>query len=113
MDKLPNNIDDCIREALTEVESLMRAAFAKVGGVAPPNSMLDQNGLLDGTDIVLNYLKADEAGLAFERLIYMVREPRLAISGRTYACIESAGNKMQMDKRLWERVRPDSDLGDG
>jgi hypothetical protein len=106
MDTLPVSIDDCIRQALTEVEALMRAAFAKVDGLAPPGSALDQNGLRDGRDIVLEYLDAGEAGLALEHLIYMVHEPGLAISLRTFACVESAGSSMSLDKSLWDPIRP-------
>lgn len=91
----------------------MQAAFAKVGGVAPAGSPLDQNGLIDGRDVVLEYLEAGEPGEALEHLIYMVHEPELPISRRTYACIESAGNAMRMDKRLWERIRPRGDATDG
>ena len=40
-----------IKAALTEVESLMSAAFAKLGGVAPVDSAVDQNGLADGGDL--------------------------------------------------------------
>src|SRR4051794_37446487 len=82
------------QEALREVEALMRAAFVKVGGVAPAGSALAQAGLSDGGDIVLDFLAQGEAGLALEHLIYMVEEPNLPISPRAYACIEYAGNAM-------------------
>jgi hypothetical protein len=113
VDTLPHNIDDCITEALTEVDALMRAVFAKVGGVAPTGSTLDQNGLSDGGDVVLDYLANGEPGLALEHLIYMVHEPELPISRRTYACIEAAGNAMRMEKRLWACIRPPGDAADG
>ena len=68
--------------------------------------MLGQAGLSDGADVVLDYLAVGEPGLALEHLIYMVHEPRLPISCRTYACIESAGNAMRMEERLWQCIRP-------
>ena len=113
MDALPQNIDDCIKDALTEVESLVRAAFAKVGGVAPPGSALDQNGLADCRDVVMEFLHAGEAELALGHLIYMVHEPALPISHRAYACIESAGRAMGMEERLWEKIRPSGNAADG
>jgi hypothetical protein len=103
---LPHNIDDCLKAALAEVEPLMQAAFVKVGGVAQTGSALDQNGLADGGDVVREYLSVGEPGLALEHLIYMVHEPALPISTRAYACIESAGVAMGMDKQLWEHIRP-------
>jgi hypothetical protein len=106
MEPLPHNVADCIKEALTEVESLMKAAFAKVGGVAPAGSALDQNGLADGGDVVTEYLDVGEPGLALEHLIYMVSEPKLPISRRAYSCIATAGTAMGMDQQLWERIRP-------
>lgn len=106
MNKQPLTVDDCIREALAEVDLLMQAAFEKVGGVAPPGSALDQNGLVDGHGRVTELINVGEPGLALEHLIYMVDEPSLAISQRAYVCIEFAGNAMSMDKRLWECIRP-------
>src|SRR5687768_9815672 len=113
VDTLPHNINDCIKDALIEVEALMQAAFVKVGGVAPAGSALDQAGLSDGRVVVLDYLAHGEPGLALEHLIYMVHEPDLPISRRTYACIEYAGTAMGMEKRLWERIRPTGDAADG
>ena len=74
---------------------------------------LDQNGLADGGDIVMKFLNAGELGMALEHLIYMVQEPALPISPRTYACIKSAGRAMGMDERLWEKIRPAGDAADG
>jgi hypothetical protein len=113
MDTLPYNIDVWIKDALAEVEALMRAAFAKVGGVAPKGSALDQAGLNNGRDVVLEHLANGEPGLALEHLIYMVHEAELPISHRTFVCIESAGNAMRMEKRLWERVHPAGNAADG
>ena len=80
MKPLPQSIAGCIQEASAEVQSLMKAAFTKVGGVAPTGSALDQNGLADGGDVVWEYLAAGEPGLALEHLIYMVHEPAIVHS---------------------------------
>jgi hypothetical protein len=94
------NIDDCIMRALSEVKTLMCAAFEEVGGIPKPGSGLDQNGLLDGEDIIVEYLDAGEPGLALEHLLYMVREPHLPISPATYQLIEAAGRAVGIDTKL-------------
>lgn len=58
----------------------MRAAFAAVNGSPEPGSPLDQVYLLDGRSVVEDYLDHGEAELAFEHLLYMIREPPLRIS---------------------------------
>lgn len=109
----PQNIEDCIKDALSEAKPLMDAAFAKVGGVAPTGSALDQNGLANGGEVVMQFLAVGEWGLALGHLIYMVHEAALPISPCTYACIESAGRAMGMDERLWEKIRPPGSATDG
>jgi hypothetical protein len=95
-----------IRAALPEVSALMTQAFDAVGGTPVPDSELDQLGLANGAAIVEDYLAVGEAGLALDHLIYMVREPDLPISAGTYEFIAEAGQMMNMDPALWERIRP-------
>jgi hypothetical protein len=111
MEALPHSIEECISEALREVEPLMRAAFEEVGGVAPADSALDQAGLKDGAEMVVDYLTHGERGLALEHLIYMVRETDLPISRRTYGCMERAANQMGLGERFGQRVRRPGDDG--
>jgi hypothetical protein len=106
----PSSVEDRIKLALQEVHPLVQCAFAQVGGVAVPGSALDQNGLLDGAEIVLEYLARGEAGLALEHLVYMVREPGLAISATTYRLIEVAGREMEMDSKLWEGLKRETHI---
>jgi hypothetical protein len=68
-----------VREALDEVEPLMRAAFAEVNGSPEPGTPLDQVNLLDGRSVVEDYLDHNELGLAFDHLLYMVTEPPLRL----------------------------------
>jgi hypothetical protein len=88
----------------------MQEAFAEVGGVPEPGSALDQLGLLDGEETVLEFLAHRETGLALDHLLYMIGEPGLVISRPTYALIEQAGRAMGMDPARWESlaVRPRS-----
>jgi hypothetical protein len=104
------DIVDCIRRALSEVKTLVQRAFEEAGGTPVPGSALDQAGLREGEEIVLDYLVHDEWGLALEHLIYMIEEPELVISRSTYELIERAGHAMSMSPALWEQlpVRPRS-----
>ena len=103
-------IEDCIRKALSEVKVLMQRAFEEVGGTPVPGSALDQLGLRDGEETVLEYLLHGEPGLALEHLLYMIEEPGLVISRPAYELIERAGRAMSLDPALWEQlsVRPRS-----
>ena len=103
-------IEACIEQALSEVKALMQRAFAEAGGTAVPGSALDQAGLRDGEETVLDFLRHGEPGLALEHLLYMIQEPGLVISRPTHELIEQAGRAMGMDPALWERlpVRPGS-----
>jgi hypothetical protein len=95
-----------IRAALPEVAALMTQAFDAVGGTPVPESELDQLGLADGAAIVEDYLAVGESGLALDHLIYMVHEPDLPISTDTFEFIAEAGQMMNVDPALWERIRP-------
>ena len=98
--------EDDIRWALLEVEALMSLAFAAVDQSPEPGSVLDQGGLRDGASIVLDYLRYNEAGVALEHLVYMVREPALSISRETFMLIDRAGWTMGMDPESWQDIRP-------
>lgn len=74
---------DLLLDVLNDVEPLMKAAFDQVGGTPAPGSALDQVFLLNGRDVVEGYLTHGEPGLAFDHLLYMIREPGLVISSGT------------------------------
>jgi hypothetical protein len=82
----------------------------EAGGTPAPGSALDQAGLRDGGEVVLDFLRHGEPGLALEHLLYMIQEPGLVISRPTHERIEQAGRAMSLDPSLWERlpVRPRS-----
>lgn len=95
-----------IREALREVGVLMKRALAEAGGSPAPGSGLDQAGLADGVSIVEDYLEHNEAGVALEHLIYMIREPPLPISAATFHLIEQAARDLGIEPALVENIRP-------
>ncbi|NBF02217.1 hypothetical protein GV819_07920 [Pseudomonas sp. Fl5BN2] len=79
---MPASTDDLradFIEALAEVSSLMRRAYEQLGPV-PQEHVLAQAGLEQGHAIVLDYLEHNEAGIAFDHLLYMINEPPLVVS---------------------------------
>ena len=63
--------------------ALMREAFEAVGGTPVPGSALDQGSLIDGDEVVEDYLRHGEPGVALEHLVYMIWEADLPISDAT------------------------------
>lgn len=98
--------EEDIRRALVEVESLMSRALEDVGQDSESGSALGQEGLRDGANSVLGYLRHGEAGMALEHLIYMVREPSLPISQETFCLIDRAGRTLRMPPDRWQDIRP-------
>ena len=106
MARPPSKVYADIRKALLEVDALMSQAFAAVGFSPDPGSALEQIGLRDGAEVVLDYLDHGEPGLALEHLIYMVREPSLPISRGTFFLIDRAGRAMGITPETWQEIRP-------
>ncbi|MFK3774960.1 MafI family immunity protein [Pseudomonas sp. NPDC089406] len=79
MSQLGNDLRADFVEALEEITTLMSTAYEQLGPV-PQDHALAQTGLRDGGEIVLDYVDHNEAGVAFEHLLYMVDEPPLVVS---------------------------------
>ncbi|EPW8877466.1 hypothetical protein [Pseudomonas aeruginosa] len=79
MSHLNNNLRVDFVEALEEISAQMSMAFKQLGPI-PDNHALAQEGLENGREIVMDYLDHNEAGVAFEHLLYMINEPPLIIS---------------------------------
>ena len=62
------------------VQSLINLEYERVGWEPEPNSALDQAGLREGKDVVKDYLEHGEAGIAFDHLLYMVKETNVQLS---------------------------------
>lgn len=99
-------VGELILSVLDDVEPLMRAAFDAVGGTPPEGSSLDQVYLLDGREIVVDYLDHGEPGLAFDHILYMIAEPPLAIGADTYARLSEAGLALGIHPDDWAHVNP-------
>lgn len=69
-----NNLRANFIVVLKEITALMSIAHEQTGPV-PDDHPLAQAGLENGGEIVLDYVDHNEAGLAFEHLLYMINEP--------------------------------------
>ncbi len=86
-------LESWIEQAAIKTQELVNQEFDRVG-TPQPGSALDQLGLRDGLEIVRDYLQHGEAGVAFEHLLYMVKELDLVLPADTYALIEQEGDKL-------------------
>lgn len=100
------SVTELILSVLDDVEPLMVAAFDAVGGTPPDGSSLDQVYLLDGREIVVDFLQHGEPGLAFDHLVYMIAEPPLAIGADTYARLSEAAHALGIPPHQWAHVNP-------
>lgn len=78
----------------------MREAFAAVGGSPLEGSALDQLHLLDGDQVVNDYLNHGEEGLAIEHLLSMIEEPPLRLSPGAFEQLASAAAAVGIDCRV-------------
>lgn len=53
----------------------------------PDNETFTQVGLLDGRDIVVDYLSQNEIGTALEHLLYMIHESDIAFDADQVTCL--------------------------
>jgi len=97
---------ELILSVLDEVEPLMAAAFDEVGGSPVPGSSLDQVFLIDGRSVIEDYIAAGEIGLAFDHLLYMIKEPPLRLSQGTFDRLSSAGRALGFPDEMWASTRP-------
>ncbi|MEZ6116843.1 MAG: hypothetical protein R3C28_09760 [Pirellulaceae bacterium] len=70
-----------------------------------PAPRLDQAGLRDGGEIVVDYLFHGEAGVAFDHLLYMISEPDLVLSAGTYAELARAGEMLELPEDALASIR--------
>ncbi len=102
------NIRDLIEEILREVMPLIADRFAAVGQ-PHPDSPLAQVFLADGDEVVLDYLDHNEAGIAFDHLLYMIDAVDIPITPDTYGRICQTGELLGLDAERSQRVNPGLD----
>lgn len=83
----------------------MRDAFAAVNYRPQPGSSLDQLSLLDGDQVVNDYIEHGEPGLAFDHLLYMVEEPPLRISHPAFEHLRAAALALGVQPSRLDHVR--------
>lgn len=86
-----------IERVADEAQQLIDAEFAKCDDHPPPGSALDQNGLRDGKDIVLDYIAHNEGGIALDHLIYMIYETGITLSQESKTLISDLAQDMQIE----------------
>jgi len=99
-------IPELILSVLDDVEPLMAAAFDAVGGLPAAGSSLDQVFLIDGRSVIEEYIDHNEMEVAFDHLLYMIREPPLKLSQATFDRLASAGSALRLPDALWAFARP-------
>lgn len=57
-------------------------------------SNLESEGLLNGGEVIHEYVDNNECGLAFEHLLYMISESELSISDKLVERLKKLGNKL-------------------
>jgi hypothetical protein len=63
-----------------EAQARIDEAIARMTTSEIPGTRFDQAGLRDGLEIVEDYLREGEFGVAFDHLLYMVVETEIALS---------------------------------
>lgn len=88
---------DDIVQAVEEAQRLLDIEYAKCGNRPPSGSALDQAGLRNGKEIVMDYLSHGEPGVALKHLIYMVEETGIALPERARNHIRRAAHALNID----------------
>ncbi len=97
-------LESWIEQAAIKTQELVNQEFDRVG-TPQPGSALDQLGLRDGLEIIRDYLQYGEYGLAFEHLLYMVKELDLVLPRDVYVLIERAGSRMGYSSSAWTGIK--------
>lgn len=95
MSHLNNDLRSDFVEALKEISTLMSMAYEQLGPV-PEDHALAQAGLENGGEIVLDYVDHNEAGVAFEHLLYMINEPPLVVSEKCIKILARIAKSLKM-----------------
>ena len=75
------------------IQGLINLEYERVNWEPEPESALDQAGLRNGLDIVKDYIKHGEAGVAFDHLLYMIEETSVQLSKDSWTRLLNIANK--------------------
>ena len=102
------SLDRRIRAVAAEAQTKLDRLFGETN-VIDEDSALNQLGLRDGLEIVGEYLKHGEYGLAFDHTLYMISEAELCLSSRALSDLARAGEALGVDDRSWSHLGRTSD----
>ena len=99
----PTSVESLILGATEEAQALLDGLYRQTPEPTD-DSPLNQAGLRDGASIVRDYLKHGEAGVAFEHLIYMIKEPGLRLSDESRRKILQAGQALGLPESAYSEA---------
>ncbi len=76
------------------IQGLINLEYERVNWEPEPESALDQAGLRNGFDVVKDYVEHGEAGIAFDHLLYMIKETRVQLSEDSWTCLLNIASKL-------------------
>lgn len=97
-----------IQESIVRLAALFQQRLDELYRSSAPlasGSALDLVGLVDGSQIVEDYVNHNELGLAFEHLIYMVVDPGIEVTQVQFEEIATVGGQLGLKDSIWQRVR--------
>jgi hypothetical protein len=93
-----------IEEAALSTQELVNRRFEREQ--APePGSAVDQCGLRNGLEIIRDFLKHEEHGLALDHLLYMLEELDIALPSQVYELVVRAGRQMCYPESTWAAIK--------
>ncbi|QXI49383.1 MULTISPECIES: hypothetical protein [Pseudomonas] len=96
MSPLNNDVRAAFVEALKEISTQMSIAYEQLGPV-PEGHVFAQAGLQNGAEIVLT-------GVAFEHLLYMIKEPPLVVSEQFIKTLAGIASALKMPFTIGQRL---------
>lgn len=97
------SIESLILGATDEAQALLDELYRQTPEPSD-DSPLHQAGLRDGASIVRDYLKHGEAGVAFDHLIYMIKEAGLGLSDESRRKILEAGHALGLPESAYSEA---------
>ena len=76
------------------VQNLINLEYEGVNWKPEPASALDQAGLQNGVEVVKDYVEHGEAGIAFDHLLYMIKETNLQLSDKHLARLSNVAKTL-------------------
>lgn len=94
---------DIFERILAEVEPLMKLAYAECSSIDEEHP-LSQVNLKHGGVVVRDYIDHNEAGVAFEHLLYMIEEPPLTISKACMVDVQLLAKKLGYESTICAHI---------